>query len=44
MALLLLIIAVAFLAPVLAPCDPNAQNIPRANLPPRIPGVELPGF
>ena len=44
LALLLLIIAVAFLAPVLAPYDPNAQNIPYANLPPRIPGAKLAGF
>lgn len=44
MILLLLIIAVAFLAPVIAPYDPNAQNIPYANLPPRIPGVKLAGF
>ena len=44
MALLLVIVAVAFLAPVLAPYDPNAQNVPYANLPPRIPGVRLAGF
>ncbi len=44
MALLLFIIAVAFLAPVLAPYDPNTQNIPRENLPPRIPGIQIPGF
>lgn len=43
-ALLLLIIAVAFLAPTIAPYDPNAQNVPYANLPPRIPGVKLAGF
>ena len=44
MALLLVILAVAFLAPVLAPYDPNAQNVPRANLPPRIPGVNIVGL
>ncbi|MDR2070867.1 MAG: ABC transporter permease [Treponema sp.] len=42
--ILLFIIALAFLAPVLAPHDPNVQNIPHANLPPRIPGVRLRGF
>jgi oligopeptide transport system permease protein len=42
--LLAVIITLAFLAPVLAPHDPNAQNIPHANLPPRIPGVPFAGF
>lgn len=44
MALLGIILALAFLAPVLAPYDPNAQNIPHANLPPRIPGVTVKGL
>jgi oligopeptide transport system permease protein len=39
-----IIISLAFLAPVLAPRNPNAQNIPHANLPPRLPGVSLRGF
>jgi oligopeptide transport system permease protein len=42
--ILLLIITAAFLAPVLAPHNPNAQNIPHANLPPRIPGVSVRGL
>ncbi|MDR0732213.1 MAG: ABC transporter permease, partial [Treponema sp.] len=41
---LLVIMSMAFLAPVLAPHNPNAQNIPHANLPPRIPGVPVRGF
>ncbi len=44
MLLLLIIVVVAFSAPALAPYDPNAQNVPRANLPPRIPGVGIPGL
>ncbi len=44
MLLLAVIIALAFLAPVLAPYDPNMQNIPHANLPPRIPGISIDGF
>jgi oligopeptide transport system permease protein len=42
--ILLAIIMLAFLAPVLAPHNPNAQNIPHANLPPRIPGVSIRGL
>jgi oligopeptide transport system permease protein len=42
--ILLAIITLAFLAPVLAPHNPNAQNIPHANLPPRIPRVSMNGF
>jgi oligopeptide transport system permease protein len=42
--ILLIIITLAFLSPVLAPHDPNVQNIPHANLPPRIPGVQVRGF
>jgi oligopeptide transport system permease protein len=42
--ILLAIITLAFLAPVLAPHNPNAQNIPHANLPPRIPHVSINGF
>lgn len=44
MTLLLVIILIALLAPVLAPYPPNEQHIPYANLPPRIPGVSIPGF
>ncbi|MDR1400125.1 MAG: ABC transporter permease [Treponema sp.] len=42
--ILLVIMALAFLAPVLAPRNPNAQNLPHANLPPRIPGISINGF
>jgi oligopeptide transport system permease protein len=42
--ILLATITLAFLAPVLAPHNPNAQNIPHANLPPRIPHVSINGF
>ncbi|HWS29755.1 MAG TPA: ABC transporter permease [Clostridia bacterium] len=42
--LLGIIVALAFLAPVLAPYDPNIQNIPHANLPPRIPGIHINGL
>ena len=42
--ILLVIITLAFLAPALAPHNPNAQNLPHANLPPRIPGVSMNGF
>ncbi|GHU83376.1 peptide ABC transporter permease [Clostridia bacterium] len=38
------ILVIAFLAPVLAPYNPNAQNIPYANLPPRIPGIGINGL
>ncbi len=44
MALLLVILVFAFLAPVLAPYGPNVQNIPHANLPPLIPGVHINGL
>jgi oligopeptide transport system permease protein len=42
--ILLVIITLSFLSPLLAPHDPNVQNIPHANLPPRIPGVSVKGF
>jgi oligopeptide transport system permease protein len=42
--LLLTIMSLAFLAPVLAPHNPNVQNVPHANLPPRIPGVPFRGL
>jgi oligopeptide transport system permease protein len=41
---LLVIIMLAFLAPVLALHNPNTQNIPHANLPPRIPGISIRGL
>lgn len=44
MLLLTIILAIASLAPLLAPYNPNAQNIPHANLPPRVPGVSLNGL
>lgn len=44
MLLLSVIILLAFLAPVIAPYNPNTQNIPHANLPPRIPGITINGL
>lgn len=44
MVLLAIIIILAFLAPVLAPYNPNEQNVPYANLPPKIPGVSMNGL
>jgi oligopeptide transport system permease protein len=41
---LALIIITVFSAPLLAPYDPNVQNVPRANLPPRIAGVSIRGL
>lgn len=40
----MVIILTAFLAPVLAPYDPNEQHVPHANLPPRIPGFSVKGL
>jgi oligopeptide transport system permease protein len=42
--ILFVIITVAFLAPVLSPHNPNVQNIPHSNLPPRIPGFSVNGL
>lgn len=44
LSILAVIITIAFLAPVIAPHNPNKQNIPYANLPPRIPGVNINGL
>ena len=44
MILLVIIFALAFSAPLLAPWPPNQQNIPYASLPPRIPGVSINGL
>ncbi|SHK61707.1 oligopeptide transport system permease protein [Anaerocolumna jejuensis DSM 15929] len=44
MALLVIIIILAFSAPVLAPYNPNKQNVPYANLPPKIPGISINGL
>ncbi|MDF2873114.1 MAG: diguanylate cyclase [Anaerocolumna sp.] len=44
MIILGIIILIAFLAPVIAPYNPNTQNIPHANLPPRIPGITINGL
>lgn len=41
---LVIIFALAFAAPLLAPYDPNEQNIPFASLPPKIPGASIPGL
>lgn len=37
---LIVVVILAILAPVIAPADPNAQNVAFANLPPKIPGLE----
>jgi oligopeptide transport system permease protein len=44
LAVLTLIILIAFLAPFLAPYPPNEQHIPYANLPPKIPGSDIRGL
>ena len=41
---LAVIIALAYLAPVIAPFDPNDQNVPLANLPVKIPGINIHGL
>ena len=41
---LIIIIVLAFAAPWIAPNDPNVQNIPHANLPPKIPGIKIHGL
>jgi oligopeptide transport system permease protein len=42
--ILLFIIAASFSAPLIAPFNPNEQNIPEANLPPRVKGSRVRGF
>lgn len=42
--LLLAIILTAFSSIWFTPHDPNLQNLPHANLPPRIPGIHINGF
>lgn len=44
MFVLLVIIALAYLSPVIAPYDPNAQNVAYANLPIKLPGVSIHGL
>ena len=44
MILLFVITALAFLAPVLSPFDPNEQHLSWKNLPPKWPGVSIDGF
>ena len=44
LALLIIITTLAFLAPVLAPFDPNEQHLAHKNLPPKWPGVSLNGL
>ena len=41
---LAVIIALAYLSPVIAPFDPNDQNVPLANLPVKIPGINIHGL
>lgn len=41
---LVIIMIIAFAAPILSPRDPNAQNPDYANLPPRIANTDIPGF
>lgn len=42
--ILVIIIVLAFAAPLIAPYDPNAQNVAYANLPMKIPGLSIHGF
>lgn len=44
MILLIIITALAFLAPILAPFDPNEQHLAWKNLPPKWPGVQIAGL
>jgi oligopeptide transport system permease protein len=44
MALLLIITALAFLAPKISPFDPNEQHLSWKNLPPKWPGVNIDGL
>lgn len=44
MVILILIIVTAYACPILAPYDPNVQNIPYANLPVKLPGVHIHGL
>lgn len=44
MVILIVIILAAYAAPILAPYDPNLQNIPYANLPIKIPGIHIHGL
>lgn len=44
MVILIVITTLSFLAPVIAPHDPNAQTVQHANLPPKIPGVGINGL
>lgn len=41
--ILLIIFALSILAPLIAPHDPNVQNVVQANLPPKWGGLDLPG-
>ncbi|WP_317695976.1 ABC transporter permease [Xylocopilactobacillus apis] len=41
---LVIMICLAFAAPIISPRDPNQQNPDNSNLPPRIAGVNIPGF
>lgn len=41
---LVIIMIIAFAAPILSPHDPNSQNPDYANLPPRIANTNIPGF
>lgn len=44
MVILIVITSLSFLAPVIAPHNPNAQTVQHANLPPKIPGVGINGL
>lgn len=44
MIILIVITTVSILAPVIAPHSPNAQTVQHANLPPKLPGVNIDGF
>lgn len=44
MVVLILIIITAYACPILAPYDPNLQNVPYANLPVKLPGIHIHGL
>jgi oligopeptide transport system permease protein len=41
---LTVVVILAYSAPLIAPYNPNMQNVPYANLPPRIPGISVNGM
>lgn len=44
MSVLMLIILISIITIFVSPHDPTAQNVEHTNLPPKVPGVHIPGF